>query len=112
VRHEYALVETDDPERGPWKVETRAYFYRLDDADEHEIVSWHWHPRGRSREQRPHLHVKHSQLTGVHVPTGRVSVESVLRMLLAELDVRPCRPDWATVLDSAEAAFRRWRTWG
>jgi hypothetical protein len=57
IGHRYTLVETDERELGPWKASTRAYLYRLDDGDGREQVSWHWHPSGRSRFHRPHLHV-------------------------------------------------------
>ena len=29
----FEYVETDDPDRGPWKTSTRAYFYNIDRAD-------------------------------------------------------------------------------
>lgn len=38
-----------------------------------------------------------------HLPTGRVSVESVLRLLLHDLDVTPRRDDWREVLDRGPA---------
>jgi hypothetical protein len=51
------------------------------------------------------------------VPTGRVSIESVLRLLLIDLAV-PARPahitDVAKVLDDCERPFiehRRWHAW-
>lgn len=112
VQQQYQLIETDDPDRGPWKVSTRANRYRLNDQAGRELAGWHWHPRGRSREQYPHLHVFEGPLAGLHLPTGRVSLERVLRLLLAELDVRPRRPDWKDVLDTTDAAFVEWRTWG
>jgi hypothetical protein len=40
-----------------------------------------------------------------------VSVESILRLLLKEFDVRPLRDDWASVLDATEEVFEQWRTW-
>lgn len=46
-----------------------------------------------------------------HLPTGRVSLEAVLRLLLTEFDVRPRRPDWDGVLAVREEAFERSRTW-
>lgn len=34
----------------------------------------------------------------VHLPTGRISREEVLRLAIMELGVRQRRPDWASVL--------------
>ena len=76
-----------------------------------ELAGWHWHPGGSSPWRQPHLHVAGGRFGECHLPTGRVSLEEVLRLLLAELDVRPLRDDWPAVLDEVEAAFREWRTW-
>ena len=66
--------------RGPFKVQTMAYSYAIEDASddsEREILAYHWHPDGPGDAIRtPHLHVAgaHERL---HLPTGRVSVEQV-----------------------------------
>lgn len=112
IGHRYTLVETDERQLGPWKATTRAYLYRLDDGEGQEQVSWHWHPSGRSRFDRPHLHVGAGHLAGRHLPTGRVSIESVVRLLLGEMDVVSRRSDWVQVLDDAEGNFLAYRTWG
>lgn len=74
--------------------------------------------RGRGgQEQRPHLHVgaamgpNAATILGGHVPTGRVAMEDVLRLLI-ELGVQPRRDDWQAVLDETQSAFERWRSWG
>jgi hypothetical protein len=38
-------------------------------------------------------------------------LESVVRFLVAELDVRPLRDDWDSVLDEGERTFTARRTW-
>jgi hypothetical protein len=50
----------------------------------------------------------------IHMPTGRVSIESVLSLLLNELAVRPTRShekDWHTVLKASERRFIEHRRW-
>jgi hypothetical protein len=50
----------------------------------------------------------------MHVPTGRVSIESVLRLLLTDLKVPPARDhvsDFADVLDASERDFIEHRRW-
>lgn len=112
LQQQYEVVETDAADPGLWRVSTRAYRYRVDASDGSEIVSWHWHPAGSSHERRPQLHVpEHLHLGKSHLPTGRVSMEAVVRFLIADLQVTPSRPDWESVLDEAERAFLDYRTW-
>jgi hypothetical protein len=101
-------------------VSTTAYRYHLLDESGKELIGWHWHPesKGDSRLRgHPHLHVPAGPIDRrLHVPTGRVSIESVLR-LLVDLGI-PARPahvtDFAKVLDECEGPFikhRRWHAW-
>lgn len=104
VKQRYTLVETDDPARGPWKVSTRAYRYRIDDNDG-EVASWHWHPSSRGAVRDPHLHISHGPLAKTHLPTRRVGFEAVLRLLLVDLGAHARRAGWQDVLDGVEDAF-------
>jgi hypothetical protein len=114
VEQQYQVVEAPG-EHGPWKVSTRAYRYRIDSAAGDELVLWHWHPTDREgrphRQPRPHLHAQVGELRGLHLLTGRVGLESVIRVLLDDFDVRPRRSDWQGVLDATETLFEQWRTW-
>ena len=47
----------------------------------------------------------------LHVPTGRVSVERVIRSAI-ELGVEPIDDEWDKRLDESEGPFMRYRTWG
>lgn len=113
--HQFKLVQ-DGPKS--WHVSTTAYRYHLRDADGKELIGWHWHPDSKGDERlrgNPHLHVPAGPIDRrVHVPTGRVSIESVLRVLLTDLAV-PARPahasDFASVLDECERAFIEHRRW-
>ena len=102
-------------DRGPWKVSITSYLYTLQDSDGQEIVSYHWDPRGRGRETFPHLHVGHSR--GVltrkhHLPTGRISLEEILRYAIAELGVKTRRKNWVEILDRNQQLLEDWRAWG
>lgn len=115
---EYEIVESPDPKRGPWKVRTRQYRYHVVAADMTEVLLFHWHPDGKSSQQGPHLHVGSSQLTPsavvnrkAHVPTGRVALESVIELLITDLNVVPLRSDWHEVLGEGRAAYQQYRTW-
>jgi hypothetical protein len=107
---------------GPFKVQTLAYaytLYALDKRDdrEREIFSYHWHPRGQSPIIYPHLHlaqgaeVGRDDVRGAHFPTGRISLEEVLRLVIEEFHVKPLRHDWADILQRTKAAFEEFRTW-
>lgn len=111
------LVPETGPGAGQWKVNTRGYVYavgrseRLDDATHH----FHWIPRLRPD---PHAHVVSNApdatieegVRGVHIPTGRVSFETIIRFMITEYGVRPIA-DWEAVLAENEALFARYRTW-
>ncbi len=110
LRHQYRTVEDRDQPAASWHVSTVAYDYRLGRGDGSELVSWHWHPSTPFRA--PHLHVATGAIgRRTHLPTGRVSVESVVRLLLTDLAVPSRRDDWPTVLDQAEGPFVRYRRW-
>jgi hypothetical protein len=114
--HQYRLVE-DEGERGPWKAQTAAYFYAIEDQAGNEVLAFHWHPHVVGTTT-PHLHVRSARhediprLGKAHIPTGRISVEQVLRLLLADLDVEARRDDWREVLGESQGLHETWRTWG
>jgi hypothetical protein len=112
LRQQFHLV----PEGRAWRVTTDAYQYRLDNVGGQELASWHWHPG--TGNPHPHLHVPGGPAGGsTHLPTGRVSIESVIRVLLTDLGVQPARDhvsDFHDVLNASEGPFiesRRWHAW-
>lgn len=114
--HHFRIVE-DPGARGPYKCSTTSYLYGLDDPDGREVLSYQWHPGGRSPVTWPHLHlgaaaeVGRSELARAHLPTGRVSIEELLRLAITELGVEPLRDDWREVLERTQGAYETWRTW-
>lgn len=129
VVHAYRIIRQS--ERGPWKVQTAAYQYALDDADGREIFAYHWHPHVGDIPY-PHLHLSHgavkrdvlpnaslavgqnvlqSQLAVAHFPTRRVALEDMLRLLIEQFGIRPARPDWDDTMHKARESFKSDRTW-
>jgi len=107
---------------GEWKAQTNGYIYRIslempDGAEPHELLRWDWHPRTTPDRPQPHLHVGAEEpdlgvmLPRLHIPTGRVSFEEVVRLLIAELGAQQNRDDWEVVLKDSEDRFRAFRTW-
>jgi hypothetical protein len=115
VAQNYRVVEFEGP-RGPWKVQTTAYFYELQRGDR-ELLGFHWHPRGASPHTSPHLHVGAAAEIGfaplhrAHIPTGRIALEDVLRLAIEAFGVQPRRGDWDDVLTRTQAGYEAWRTW-
>jgi hypothetical protein len=88
-----------------WDAEISGWRYRIDRADGRELFAYHWHPVGRSHETRPHLHISGrtdpAELGDAHFPTGPITLADVVRLLIADFQVRPRRADWSRILDSA-----------
>lgn len=121
VAHVFTIVEAERVRfRRSWRVTTRMYEYRLLDHAREELLVYHWQP-GPDFEgpDHPHLHVSASldvrvdavtrreiDLDKLHLATGRVSLEAVVWMLIAEFRVAPQRHDWRETLKRTEAAFR------
>lgn len=125
VAQRVRIVATDDPDRGPFKVTTTEYAYRLLAIDEPEIVAFHWTPETTNPREvaYPHLHVGPAitradsaiaakRAHKLHIPTGRVSIEAVIRFAIDELGAEPATTRWRSVLDDSHSAFAQWRTRG
>jgi hypothetical protein len=121
--HQFRIVETEDRDRGPFKVRTVQYWYQFETSHRQELLAFHWTPDTDQTGQRryPHLHVGSSMIASdaplfpdrfnkVHIPTNRVSLESVIRFSIEELGVQALRADWMAVLERTEGAFAHWRT--
>ncbi len=90
------------------------YAYEILDVEEAEILTYHWHPAGVSSVTRPHLHLSAKigavpaatlgqapaqvRLSDMHILTGRVLLEDVVRLLITEFKVNSLRDDWNEVL--------------
>lgn len=115
VQHHYRVVEAEG-DAGPWKVRSAAYIYAVDDREGNELLSYHWHPLTTPDVPFAHLHFRrpaepYQQLLHAHFPTGRVSMERLIRFLIHELQVEPRRDDWPKVIERTNAQFEEWRTW-
>lgn len=94
-----------------YRVEIVSYEYQVLDREEREILAFHWHPVGLSNVTDPHLHLSSRlnpldmgrnqdplDLAGMHMPTGFVALEDVVRLLITEFGIIPRRTDWDNVL--------------
>lgn len=97
------------------------YEYRLLDHHQTELLVYHWQPGPDfAGPDHPHLHVSASlsaqinavdrqtiDLDRLHMATGRVSLEALVRMLITEFGIAPYRSDWRQTLDRTEEEFRK-----
>jgi len=97
-----------------WRTRTRAYLDHVYADDGREFIAFHWHPE-RGRFVLPHAHFGSLNdplpMGKVHIPTGRTSLEAVVRLLIEELGVQPVRRDWRRMLDRTERTFIERRSW-
>lgn len=109
IRMQYKIVEAPG-ERGPYKVTITAYMYIVDDHRGREVFSYHWQPDG-PQVKHPHLHVEHPAFKMAHFPTGRISLEDIVRLLVSDFGVRPLKSDWNEILSETHRKFSAYRTW-
>ncbi len=115
IVHHYRVVE-DDTIRGPYKVSTSGYVYELKIPEGPRVVAYRWHPSEPGGPPFPHMHVgpgtgAEKAFDRSHFPTGRISLEQVLRLAITDFDVETRRVDWADVLDASQADYEEWRIW-
>ena len=112
------IVQRDsEPIDRKWTVQLANYQMRLLDRFERELIVYHWMPGPLFLgPDHPHMHVSASfsaqidanrvreiDLDRLHLPTGRLTVAALVRMLIAEFGVAPLRDDWRDILDRLDA---------
>lgn len=115
--HQYHVKETGEGSES-WEVTTAAYYYTLKQSEGPEIISYHWHPFQRSVATFPHLHLQAGARVGraewkdAYLPTGRVTAEHFVQLLIEHFGIRPLRKDWQDALQESRAGFEQDATWG
>lgn len=116
VSQQYRVIENPDP-RESWQVRTVAYHYTLGESEGREILSYQWHPNVPGSVSFPHLHLQHGAGLGrpeferAHLPTGRVTLEDFVRLLIDDFGTPPAREDWLGVLEESRRQFESDRSW-
>lgn len=118
MRYRIIANELDDGSQDGFRITTRGYKYTVYAGDTREIISYHWHPQGNSPWKSPHMHNGSAILApdGVitpksHLPTGRISLEQVVRVIINDLQVPAARPTWDADLATTEGVFAIYRKW-
>ena len=104
--------------KGNWNLRMLQYNYRIQGGP--DLASdWYFRFEYKSREvldswhPQSHLHLpvllncgtKRMDLSRVHVPTGQVTLEEIIRFLIQELGVKARVKDWDSALRISEEKF-------
>jgi hypothetical protein len=117
-------VLTVVPEGPEWRLKTLQYRYWIQGDDDQNSDDWFFRFEYTSPTLKPltnprhHLHLpctlrcgaNEIQLRDVHIPTGWVTVEELIRFLVHELGVRCRARTWDKILLESETKFREWTT--
>ena len=122
------LLVSAENDRGPYKATTIAYSYRFHADIERarsEIIVFQWNRDVKPPLRKyPHLHIgsiitrgspfRQDDFNGLHIPTGRLSLEAVLLFAIQELGVEPADDrsirDVVDMLRDGDRVFREWST--
>lgn len=109
----FTLAEIGGSRAGhQWRATTTLYEYRLLDHRLEEQPVYHWQPGPDfAGLDHPHVHVSATldvqidalsrraiDLDKLHIPTGHVTLQDMIRMLITEFQVAPRRTDWRETL--------------
>ena len=97
---------------------TRQYSYRIQGGPNLDS-EWYFRFEYKSREIEDSLHPRHHlhlpvslncgtkkvDLSRVHIPTGHVAIEELIRFLIEELGVKTKTQDWDSILRRSEEKF-------
>ena len=104
LQQNYRIIESGS--RGSaWQVDVVGYNYAVLDSELTEVILYHWPPFGISPIETPHIHLRQGAQVGrrevrdAHLPTGQVSLNAFLNLLIRDLEVRPRRADWESILE-------------
>jgi hypothetical protein len=109
-------------EKGDYRLRTLRYEYRVtagSDFDAPALVRWEYNSREFRTSLFPRHHIQIQakvesfaggvlDLNKIHLPSGWITVEEVVRFLITELKVKPFSDDWDDLLQKSEQKFREW----
>jgi hypothetical protein len=83
------------------------------------LVRWEYNSREFRTSPFPRHHIQVQakvesfaggvlDLNKIHLPSGWITVEEVVRFLITELKVKPFSDDWDDLLQKSEEKFREW----
>jgi hypothetical protein len=112
----YRIVKLEDPPdpREPWKTTTTGWAHHLGRIQRGKVVpiaQFHWHPQDTPDKPYPHVHVP-ADADRLHIPTGRVLVEDVLKLAIESGATPRDQAKWDDILQTNVENFAKGATWG
>lgn len=114
-------LEVEQQQDKTWKLRTTQYRYRIQasaDPGDNLCLRWEYVSRKirdkqfcRNHFQTPlmfNLGQQRISLEDVHLPTGWVTIEEIIRFLIMEVGVRSKQNDWDDDLQKSEKKFKEW----
>jgi len=92
-----------------YRVTTLYYRYRIACVGD-ELALIHWHPRGNSGYELPHVHLPQLKNGTEHLPTGRLTFEDAVEWMI-QMSHQSARDDWPSVLGDSRAVHQEHRSW-
>lgn len=121
--HYRVILVADEPrERESLRVVADGYMYSIFDNRLREVLGFHWQPNPSSGTRAyPHLHIGSrvidtsdptfgKSFSSLHIPTGLIAVEDVVRFLIEEMQVIPLHDGWLQVVTENLEAHGQFRS--
>jgi len=116
------LVAEKSPLQKQWRLRIVRYSYSIQEgpvSNPRWLFRFEYISRGEEGSGlhcRHHLHLpnmltmggQERDLSRVHIPTGWVTVEELIRFLIYELGIQSRADDWDKILQDSETRFRGW----
>lgn len=97
-----------------FRMSTNRYIHEIKGPNsDARVAAWHWHPDVKnSSVTYPHFHLpKNAAFSNKHFPSGRITVEEIVRFIITEMEAVPVNNNWAERLDDSEALHKLHRSW-
>ncbi len=118
---QYIRIIPDPDQAGCWRVKTLSYEYNIEVWESRqEVICFHWNGQDL-KNPHPHIHIGWATSSNgthlgpkSHIPSGRISVEDVVRFAVDELGVQPSGPfktRWRHVVDASRKTFEQQKSW-
>ncbi len=109
------LLGTEREAKHKYRLHTLKYWYRLQETREGDgLIRWEYNP-GALPKCRHHIQLASARLpvadgeldlNRLHLPTGWVTIEEVIRFLITDMAVKPpCGDEWQNRLKGGERRF-------
>jgi hypothetical protein len=109
--HTWEVIRDEGVVGGPFRVSSRSYRYHFIGADDKELLMYHWQPDSGMTLPHVHMTLPAHVTRRTHVPTGRMTIEAIVRFAIDELGATPQLGGWRERLGESERLHVTHRSW-